>query len=209
MFTKQCPGCRTVRGSLCQSCRIRLVGDSQVFIGFDAGPVSGTALAYYDDFAQRVILAAKNGGRTDVLRDLGILLTDILFTPSRSGEHPAVVSWIPASRSGRRARGYDPGRLLARSVGRELNHMHLEVGVDLPVKVRPLFTRGGGCRQTGRSRRQRLDGPDLRWLGSDPIARLILVDDVVTTGSSMRSAVSLAVRHGAVSVDAVALASVR
>ncbi len=51
-------------------------------------------------------------------------------------------------------------------------------------------------------------GPTLRWLGTETIDRLIIVDDVVTTGSSLQAAVSLARANGARQVDAVALAAV-
>lgn len=228
VFTKRCPGCLKNRGSLCPGCCRRLdptaaggPGGSCYFAlgqptGSAGDSVAGVALSTYEEFSERVIVAAKNG-RTDVLADLGRLLARHRFALRGPVGGETVVSWIPASRSGRRSRGYDQGQLLARSVAAELNRLQRSSGRHGAVGKGPreriavcrLFTRHDRCRQTGRTRAERLNGPNLQWRGANGVERLLLVDDVVTTGSSMRSAVGLAEGGGVPSIEALALASVR
>lgn len=91
------------------------------------------------------------------------------------------VTWVPSSRSGQTERGYDTGKLLARQLGHALG---------LPAYR--LLVRTGGERQTHRSVRQRHVGPQLeatsRAFQTD---RVLLIDDVCTTGASIAASASL------------------
>lgn len=155
----------------------------------------------YDEVVRRFVLAAKNGGRADLLRRFGVQIADVLATAASrhldlsTGPHPTVV-WVPASRARRRRRGYDQGRLLARTVGRVL---------DLPV--RPLLARSRGEAQEGRDRTDRLSGPNLRCRVSQAPDRIIVIDDVITTGASLRTAAGVLRRSGTTAVVAGAVAS--
>lgn len=106
------------------------------------------------------------------------------------------VTCVPASRRRSRAAGFDHARLLAEAVACRLG-----------VGFQPLLERFDRGTQTGRSRRERLAGPRLvvpRRRLVPP--RVLLVDDVVTTGATMRAA-SVALRTGgATRVVAVAAA---
>ena len=86
------------------------------------------------------------------------------------------VTWVPASRARRDARGYDHGALLARAVARQLR---------MPCGA--LLTRGPGDAQTGRTLRERREGPRLRAAPRTP-ARVLVVDDVATTGATLQAA---------------------
>ena len=99
-----------------------------------------------------------------------------------------VVTWCPASPMGRRARGYDQSELLARAIAHRL---------DLPA--RRLLRRGRRDRaQTRRDRAGRLVGPRLRAARTLPRRpTVLLVDDVTTTGTTLRSAAALLYRAGA------------
>lgn len=107
-----------------------------------------------------------------------------------------VVTWVPTTPSRRRQRGFDQGRVLARAVARRLHR-----------PCRPLLRRREGPPQTGRSRLQRLNGPDLvvRTWGAPP-PRVLLVDDVVTTGATMAAAARVLRQAGTVAVHAVSAA---
>lgn len=203
MFTRRCPGCGTVRAALCGECLAHLASP----VPFRLGQRSGSALRQYDSFAQQVILAGKNGGRPDVLRRLGQMLGRLGYELVPDHHEPLTVCWIPASRAGRRGRGFDQGRILARSAAVEVSHLRAGEGAAA-VRSRQLLTRRDNRSQTGLPRCDRLVGPDLCWAGGRPPGHVLLIDDVVTTGSSLHAATRLLEASGATRVDVVAAAVV-
>lgn len=167
--------------------------------------ISGIDLAVavhpYNEVIRRFVLAAKNGGREDLLRRFGTQLAEVLSAEltrppdSWTAQTPTIV-WVPASRDRRRRRGYDQGRLLARATGRVLG-----------LPVRPLLTRSGGEAQEGRDRTDRLSGPKLRCRVRRAPSQVVIVDDVITTGASLTAAAAALRGSGTSTVFAVAVAS--
>jgi predicted amidophosphoribosyltransferase len=104
------------------------------------------------------------------------------------------VTWLPTSRERRVDRGFDQSELLARAVARRLG-----------LPCRRLLVRDRGPPQTGRSLTERRLGPPIRARGRAP-ANVVLVDDVLTTGSSARVATAALRRAGATHVMVVAAA---
>lgn len=89
-----------------------------------------------------------------------------------------VVTWAPTSNRRRRERGYDQAEVLARAVARRLR-----------LPSRHLLTRAPGSPQTGRSRKERIrEAPRFRARPTLRGLRVVVIDDVVTTGSTLRSA---------------------
>ena len=99
-----------------------------------------------------------------------------------------LVTWVPASPSRRRQRGFDQGELLARALARRRR-----------TRVRRLLRRSDDDPQTGRDLDGRAAGPDLAACGprlrSAP--RVLVVDDVSTTGTTLRCAASVLRSRGA------------
>ena len=87
-----------------------------------------------------------------------------------------VVTWVPTTAARRRERGFDQARLLARAIARRLG-----------LPCRALLIRAPGPAQTGRPRRERLEGPTFTVRGAVP-RRVLVVDDVATTGATLVSA---------------------
>jgi len=106
-----------------------------------------------------------------------------------------VVTWVPTSADRRRQRGFDQAELLARAIGRQLHR-----------PPRRLLMRGAGPPQTGRALHERRAGPVLAAKASDREHSVLLVDDVITTGTTL-SVAAIALRNAGFShVSAVVAA---
>ncbi|HEV3475092.1 MAG TPA: double zinc ribbon domain-containing protein [Actinomycetota bacterium] len=126
----------------------------------------------YDGPIRRAIHGMKFSG----WRALGPHLAGAM-AETASGVRADAVTWVPLSRRRLRRRGFDQAHVLAR---------HLAARVGLPL--RPMLVRS---RDT--AAQARLSGPDRRRALADvfrhvdpepPPTRLLLVDDVLTTGAT-------------------------
>ncbi len=91
----------------------------------------------------------------------------------------AVVTWAPTTAARRRRRGYDQAELLAAAVARRWGVPCRRL-LDRPA-------RGRGDAQTGASAAQRRAGPPLVARAAVP-GPVVVVDDVTTTGATLRAA---------------------
>jgi ComF family protein len=106
-----------------------------------------------------------------------------------------VVTWVPTSTDRRRQRGFDQAELLARAIAR---HVHRP--------CRRLLIRRAGPPQTGRSLHERRAGPVLAARPSDRARSVLLVDDVITTGTTISVAARALRTAGFSHVSAVSAA---
>ena len=189
----RCPGCSGPRFSLfspiCQQCVRPFSWSLPVHISGISGGVAG---ALHQGNSRNVVLAGKSGGRSAVFSQLGASFARTSVA-SECAIGCDVVTWVPASGDRSRVRGYDQGSILAESIARRLR---------LPVQR--LVGRVDDGHQAGRSLEQRRVGPKIRSrFGAPP--SVLLVDDVVTTGTSVRATTAALRSAGAESVYVVAL----
>ncbi len=183
-----CAGCGASDRALCGTCarglRSRpLLGELDVH----SHPLPVTAALPYDGVARRVLLALKEEGRTELARPLARLLrtaVDLAWRGSRAELLvPVPSSWAAAGR-----RGFDPVALIAR-----------RAGLDVTPALRTV--RGGAAPQKSRVLAERLVADASRWRVGPRVRgrRVVLVDDVVTSGATLRAAV-LALREAGAEV---------
>ncbi|MGI9022081.1 MAG: ComF family protein, partial [Acidimicrobiales bacterium] len=105
-----------------------------------------------------------------------------------------VVTWAPTAARRRRQRGFDHAQLLARAVARRLR-----------LPCRALLRRRGDAAQTGRTLAERHRGPAFDSRGAAP-GRVLVVDDVVTSGATVSAAARCLRGAGAAEVQVVVAA---
>lgn len=152
------------------------------------------ALGRYEGALQALVRRAKFGGEPAAWGWLGARLAGEVSAAPWAAGADAVVA-VPSSRRARWRRGYNPAGLLARPVARRL--------------ARPLTSwlvrQGPAVPQVGLGRKERLANVDgafaLARCARPEGLRLLLVDDVMTTGATLADCAGLLVRAGARSVD--------
>jgi predicted amidophosphoribosyltransferase len=104
---------------------------------------------------------------------------------------------VPAAPWRWRWRGFDPAEEIGLAVARLSG-----------LPLRPCRRRGGGSRQVGRPRAERLADPPRVWSAGEVPAEAVLVDDVHTTGATLAACAAALRARGCVRVVALTLARV-
>jgi ComF family protein len=182
---------------LCRTCRFALAGPPpRVAAGWADGGV--VAALPFTGRVRDVILGFKYRNRRQLAGHLaGLLVNRLVAEGLRPGRDVDVVTWAPTSSARRRRRGFDQAELIARQVARQLG---------LPSR-RLLERSSGTVPQTGLGRDRRLSGPTFVVRPDVRGRRVLVVDDVVTTGSTLRAAADALLADGAGAVVRAAVAS--
>jgi ComF family protein len=151
----------------------------------------------YVGIARRLILNLKYHNRRQVVSVLVELLAQrVMQRIPNIATICDVVTWAPTSTARVRRRGHDQSELLARRLAKVLG-----------VPCRRLLIKTSTNVQTGASREERLRGSvfSARKLGVN--SHVMVVDDVVTTGTTLRCAADALRKAGVCQVTCVAIAS--
>jgi len=193
----RCPGCGAAAGGkgVCGGCAESL----REALAAAAAPTGDVAwLGPYAGPWLRLVQALKYRGQRHLARYLGDLLADLLL---RSPFRPDLVTHVPVSPAGLRARGFDQAELLARVVAGRLRAPHRALLKRRQV-VQPdggggkrlvrqaslgLLARSGNAAGAYRSRALRGES-------------VLLIDDVLTTGATAAACKSELLASGAAEV---------
>jgi len=134
----------------------------------------------YDALARRFVLRAKFGGRRELYIAMGSQIGCLLTTTAADLAYDAVIP-VPSHPWTIFRRGFNPAADLARGVGKKM---------DLPVRNRWLRRRGSrpvSVKRLGAASRVRALAGTFMAGKRLPGARVLLVDDVYTTGATAES----------------------
>lgn len=212
----------TVRGTLCGSCWPGVEFIARPLCTACGTPLSATAetgdllcgsclirrpswrnarsVFRYQGVGRALVLAFKHGDRLDAAPTLAHWLAragaDLLADAD-------VIVPVPLHRRRLFARRYNQSAVLALALGRIAKR---PVAVDALIRTRATPTQGGLDRT---ARRANVRGA-IATRGKDQVKgkRVILVDDVLTTGATASACAAMLKRAGAVSVDILTLARV-
>ena len=177
-----------LRGPACRRCALPLpataspagaAGGACARCSIDPLPIDDAVAAVaYVAAARRVLLRAKDGRHRELFEALADQLRASVFAAGL-GERSDVVVPVPSTVGARLRRGYEPGRELARLVARGTS-LPLRAGV---LRQRALFAPA----VKGLSAARRWDAAARRVQATGDLegARVLLVDDVLTTGATV------------------------
>lgn len=192
LFPVSCAGCDEGGSPLCARCAAALSPDVRR-VELDTGITVYSALEY-DGVAARVIRALKQSGRVGLARRLAPAMAAALAAAA-AGERELLAVPVPQSRRSERRRGYSVVELLLRRAG---------ASPSRALAWRRQIADQRGLDREGRRRNLR-DALEARRIRAG--VRVVIVDDVVTTGATVRAAQRALEAGGAVVVAAVTLAA--
>lgn len=154
---------------------------------------------HYDDSSRKLVLDFKHGGRTAGLRVFAghMRRAGRAFLPAADAIIP-----VPLHPARLRTRRYNQSAILARAIDRR------RFDPDVLMRIKNTQTQGG---KSNSGRRRNVSGAFKVRAGAKARlkgARVVLIDDVFTTGATLESCARTLKAGGAKSVDAITLARV-
>lgn len=210
----ECAGCEAPGVGWCARCSGSLrEAPARIEPRVDPG-VPCWALGTYSGPRRRAVIAAKEHGRRDLAKPFGLALACAVDWLRLHGEvdppelAPLVLVPAPSRARAARVRGGDPVTRAARAAAALVpGRCDVDALLVSAPGVRDSVGLSVGQRQdnlAGRVRWRRR-GPEHPW---HPETNVLLVDDVLTTGSTASEAVRVLSQHGVSAVGVVVIAAV-
>jgi predicted amidophosphoribosyltransferase len=193
LWPVQCAGCGADDRALCGGCRAALAPQPR------ARELPGLPVVFaldYEAEARAAILAFKEGGRRDIVRPLGASLRVAIHSAVERSGGRVELALIPGRAASRRRRGYDPVRELVTAAGHRR-----------PTDALAVVASRGEQKTLGRSARAANLAGSMAVRRGMLGRRMLLVDDVVTTGATLLEAARALREAGGEVVGAAVLAS--
>lgn len=188
-----CLGCSAEGRLVCKECIIALpvVETKTLDSPYISSVISVTS---YKGISKDLLWKLKSSGAQEAAKIMAECMTKLL--PS---EKNLIIVPIPTASNRVRQRGYDQAKLIARQISRKARHPYLNC-----------LVRSGQAHQVGAGREQRLKQLEnaFRVKNTELIkdSKIILVDDVVTTGASLELASKALKESGANEISAITFA---
>jgi ComF family protein len=207
---EDCIACGTEGGLLCAPCSGSIVRPAYVCFlcngvaafsnicmscSYSAHITSVYTFAAYEGTVKDLVFAYKFLYKRGAAKTCATLLAAAY--PASGNE--TCITYVPTSAAHIRLRGFDHAKLLAK-----------EYAWATGLAMQPLLTRTAQTVQLGASRRDRIDNMQQAFVATDPAkcrgAHVLLIDDVITTGPTVRAAAQTLHAAGAASICVVSVA---
>lgn len=189
-----CLGCAREGDLLCPGCLAALPDAPRLKVAAGSSLDGIMASSLYKGLAKELIWKLKSSGARSAAKTMAVRMAPLL--KDKTG---AIFVSVPTATTRVRQRGYDQSYLLARALARQ---------VRLPWMK--CLVRMGQAHQVGANREQRRRQLQQAFRVTQKRfvrgAHIILVDDVVTTGSTLEAAAKVLKENGAACVDAITFA---
>ena len=202
IFPSKCILCKTLLSQqetdLCHRCRLDapIAVKSKFKLSFIAG---WTAVWYYKDNVRSSLLRFKFSGKRSYAESYGRLLAMKLQTEEMDDFD--VLTWVPVGFFRRLKRGYDQDALIAKAAAAELG-----IAAVQTLKKTKNTPPQSGIRDAAKRRANVLNA----YRVTDPVLirdkRILLVDDIITTGATVSECARVLLTAGAKEVNCAAVA---
>ena len=190
----ECMGCGTWDTHLCPPCAANISQvPRQMTVAVDGGQLPVWFTVTYDDVVPGIISAAKEMGSSWAVRILAPWLQASVML-ALSGQSPALLVAPPSSRSAWRARGFSPLRAISN-----------RAGLRLTQGFYATRTRADQSSLTQEQRAQNLVGSLAARDGLHG-RRVLIIDDILTTGATLRECARALTAGGAQVAGAAVIA---
>jgi len=209
LFPKKCTGCQTVGSFLCPECIQSARPDGLFYED------CGIALDYRAPAVRSAIHLLKYKGRGSVALDLAkgahFRFKDFLSEISeRSGHADTIIIPIPLHSKRQKERGYNQSELIAKELVKILGVKNLQLQKDILKKIKATQTQVSTKNKTERTKNMKdcfeVNLKNTKNIQNIKNKNIVILDDIVTTGSTLNEAKKVLAKAGLKNIFLYALA---